>query len=557
MREQMKKTIVVFAFLLVFGLSLPAAIPDSERQVLIGLYNSTNGDNWVRKDNWKKNPTEFNDPGTENTWYGVTIGIVNWNETVTGIQLYSNNLAGTIPSELGSLSNLKDLDFWNNQLSGSIPPELGNLSNLQYLYLNSNQLMGSIPLSLSNLSNLDTLQLNDNQLTGSIPTEFGNLSNLFYLYLYNNQLSGSIPSQFGNLRNLCIVNLSSNVLSGPIPPELGNLSNLYILCLDYNQLSGSIPTSFGSLSNLKWLTLSNNQLSGTIPMELGNAFNLQYLYLNFNQLTGNIPAELDYLKNLKEFNLSGNMLSGAIPFDLTSMHNLDPNNTDIGYNALFAIDAKLINFLNHKDPDWAATQTIAPVGVSAASQNSTDVLVSWTPIPYTQDDGGYTVYISKTSGGPYFLIGETVNKSASSFLVIDLLLNTEYYFVVSTFTLPHGRNNNTVRSAYSDEVSITTPRAASAWKAGISYKVGDCVIYNGKTWRCTYAHTAQADWYPGAPGIWFWTLADYDGQWHAGISYKKGDVVQYLGKYWQCIFAHTAQSNWYPGAPGIWFWKKL
>jgi hypothetical protein len=67
--------------------------------------------------------------------------------------LYNNQLSGSIPSELGSLSQLTHLCvlnvyaervlmrclchynryLFNNQLSGSIPSELGSLSQLQVL----------------------------------------------------------------------------------------------------------------------------------------------------------------------------------------------------------------------------------------------------------------------------------------------------------------------------------------------------------------------------------------------------------------------------------------
>lgn len=43
------------------------------------------------------------------------------------------------------------------------------------------------------------------------------------------------------------------------------------------------------------------------------------------------------------------------------------------------------------------------------------------------------------------------------------------------------------------------------WALNTHYKVGDKVSYAGKTWTCTFTHTAYApNWYPGAPGIWFW-----------------------------------------------------
>jgi len=79
--------------------------------------------------------------------------------------------------------------------------------------------------------------------------------------------------------------------------------------------------------------------------------------------------------------------------------------------------------------------------------------VSWTPITYTGDTGGYRVFSSTTPGGPYTEEGMTADKSASSLTVDGLNPSTTYYFVVVTRTNPHGNNSNTVNSDLSEEVS--------------------------------------------------------------------------------------------------------
>jgi len=61
------------------------------------------------------------------------------------------------------------LNLGSNQLTGSIPPEIGSLTNLTSLYLDDNQLTGEIPSEIGNLTNLRTLYLAVNQLTGAIP----------------------------------------------------------------------------------------------------------------------------------------------------------------------------------------------------------------------------------------------------------------------------------------------------------------------------------------------------------------------------------------------------
>ena len=212
----------------------PKAAPSPEiREALVALYRATNGPGWTNSKNWMST-------APIHQWRGV---VSDCDGSVSGLTLNSNQLAGQIPSELGSLSELKTLWLRDNQLTGPIPPELGNLSNLDSLILDWNQLSGPIPTELGNLSNLAKLQVQGSELSGPIPTELGNLSNLESLLLNINQLSGPIPPELGNLSNLTTLMLNSNQLSGPIPSSLGNLSNLTGLYLGRNQLSGCIPAT--------------------------------------------------------------------------------------------------------------------------------------------------------------------------------------------------------------------------------------------------------------------------------------------------------------------------
>ena len=77
----------------------------------------------------------------------------------------------------GTPQRVVELDLANNQLTGTIPTELGNLTNLERLYLGYNQLTGQIPDSLSNLAGLSNLYLRDNQLTGCIPVGLRDVEN--------------------------------------------------------------------------------------------------------------------------------------------------------------------------------------------------------------------------------------------------------------------------------------------------------------------------------------------------------------------------------------------
>ena len=282
-------------------------------------------------------------------WTGVE---VDSEQQVTHLRLPESGLSGSIPTLLGDLHGLRELDLQENSLTGEIPEELDNLTELEELYLQGNQLTGEVPAWMGDFTNMRRLWLGFNQLEGSIPPQLGNLSRLESLYLGGNtQVTGPIPHELGNLANLKELWLGDGIqLSGEIPSELGNLANLEVLdlggnndlntpdggipvwledkanlrwlWLDGNLFTGEIPAWLGGLTELERLSLHNNQLTGTIPPELGNLTNLRGLQLYRNQLTGEIPPELGNLSNLYELVLHVNLLEGNIPPELGNLANL-------------------------------------------------------------------------------------------------------------------------------------------------------------------------------------------------------------------------------------------
>ena len=303
----------------------------TDRAALVALYNATYGDNWTTNTNWLSNAPLGN-------WFGVT---TNSDGRVTAVKLHDNLLGGTLPNEIGNLSELRTLnlernrhkgevgegdqsgipvgigngagDGWKGGLGGAIPSSLGRLSNLQSLDLGTNFFTGSIPTSLGNLGNLTFLDLSWNALSGAIPPALGNLRSLQTLWLLNNDLSGSIPSALAQLGRLENFSVGHNELTGSIPAQMGNLTTLVDFYVDDNALSGSIPATLGNLTNLQRFNLEHNALTGSIPPELGNLRNAWLFYLAHNQLTGEIPSSLANLTSVTNLRLSYNNLTGCVP----------------------------------------------------------------------------------------------------------------------------------------------------------------------------------------------------------------------------------------------------
>ena len=116
---------------------------------------------------------------------------------------------GNIPSQLGWLTSLTSLDLYSSNLSGSIPTEIGRMTQLEVLRLwfhyHSN-VVGNIPTEIGRLTNLKTLVIalssTRGRLDGNIPTEIGRMTALTRLNLFTYHLDGTIPSEIGRLTNL-------------------------------------------------------------------------------------------------------------------------------------------------------------------------------------------------------------------------------------------------------------------------------------------------------------------------------------------------------------------
>ncbi|KAH9737063.1 protein kinase domain-containing protein [Citrus sinensis] len=190
--------------------------------------------------------------------------------------------------------------------------------HVRELLLNGNKLSGSLPDDLGYLSNLNRLQVDENNITGTIPKSFANLSRVRHLHLNNNSIGGQIPSELSKLSTLIHLLVDNNNLSGNLPPELSELPQLRILQLDNNNFSASeIPATYGNFSKLVKLSLRNCNLQGAVP-DLSRIPNLYYLDLSWNHLTGSIPSK-KLSENVTTIDLSDNYLNGSI---LESISNL-------------------------------------------------------------------------------------------------------------------------------------------------------------------------------------------------------------------------------------------
>ena len=262
----------------------------SDREILEILYHATDGPNWTSSSNWLTDAPLAD-------WYGVRTDA---SGRVVTLWLYQNGLSGSIPPELGNLTNLKRLGLIWSDLTGPIPPELGNLSRLESLRLDGSALSGPIPPELGNLANLWGLILSNNDLSGSIPPGLGTLEKLRELWLFDNNLRGQLPRELGNLASLRQMWLFDNDLSGLLPTELGRLSRLEDLNLSRNAFIGTIPSEYGALAALEDLSVGGNAgMSGVLPASLTALRRLETFFTSGTGLCAPLEDEfIDWLRGI-------------------------------------------------------------------------------------------------------------------------------------------------------------------------------------------------------------------------------------------------------------------
>ncbi|CAA0809369.1 Probable receptor protein kinase TMK1 [Striga hermonthica] len=287
---------------------------------------------------------------------------------VTRIQIGHQNLAGTLPTELSSLTQLERLELQWNNISGPLP-SLKGLSSLQVLMLSHNHFTFIPADFFSGMSSLQSVEIDNNPFSAwEIPESLRNASTLQNFSANSANITGKIPAFFGPdaFPGLTTLHLALNSLEGELPPGLSG-SQIESLWVNGQKLGGGIDV-LQNMTFLKEAWLHSNGFTGPLP-DFSGLKNLEVLSLRDNSFTGPVPSSLVNLESLKVVNLTNNLLQGPMPkfnntvaVDMTNDTNsfclTKPGDCDPRVNMLLSI-VKSMNYPRKFSENWKGNNPCA------------------------------------------------------------------------------------------------------------------------------------------------------------------------------------------------------
>jgi len=240
-------------------------------------------------------------------WVG---NICDDNKKLRALHIMGQNITGTIPEDLVSLSLLQSLRLAYNNFTGTLPTIYASMRQLLSLEVHGNELNGTFPSEYFSATLLQTLNILDNKFNGTISSDIQKLTNLKGLHIGNNFFTGTIPAEIFELEYLSFLQLQDNVFTGTLPTEVGNMPQLQEFRAESNQLTGTLPSEIGLMTNLVDFRVSWNKMTGTLPLELYDISYLGNLNIFSNYFNGTIDPKIQQLSDLKYLYLSRNEFTG-------------------------------------------------------------------------------------------------------------------------------------------------------------------------------------------------------------------------------------------------------
>ena len=213
---------------------------------------------------------------------------------------------GVIPTQLGLLSNLRELFLVESLNETTLPTEIGLLTKLTRLDIADSRIIGTIPKEIGALTHLERLSLANAMLTGTIPSEVCNCTDLWQISLDRTGISGTLPECIIYLNMIRSFHLHNTHIVGSLPSEVTNWAHLVSISLPAS-MNGTLPGGLGQLKHLELLGIysdgQKSHITGVLPKSLSET-PLSTIIIPNSPLHGPIPVHATSLLHLCVVNSS-------------------------------------------------------------------------------------------------------------------------------------------------------------------------------------------------------------------------------------------------------------
>lgn len=165
--------------------------------------------------------------------------------------------------------------------------------------------------------------------------------------------------------------------------------------------------------------------------------------------------------------------------------------------------AKLtITVTQGKDTPTPGVTIPTPGSISVDNPNNSGNYTVTGTIPSNNTATNYTIYEGATAVKSGTLTQNSSTVQTVSYVVSNRASGSYNYTLALT---------NSAGSVTSSQITVTVTNSSGGtpttqeWRAGVSYKAGDLVVYNGKTYKCLQPHTSLNGWEPSNIAS-LWTL---------------------------------------------------
>lgn len=290
--------------------------------VLREYYTALHGDGWTTAAGWTNwtNSEGKLVPAHDNycAWSSIKCDAQG---RIFSLSLFFNNMTGTFPESIGSLSTLRVFGWGPS-------PGLGDIHQLFTKEHSWQAISGTLPASIAKLSSLTNLlavpfsslrgdlfpELHPSGISGSLPPSLP--QSVFSLVTIGAALTGTVPATFDAVGFVGIWTDTTKkyTISGTLPASWGSSGHLHAITYIMTHLSGSLPQFIGT-SGHKVKTIVSQfspRIQGSAPTAKQTP-NLKHMSANLCQISGTVPSDLLDMTRLINYWMSSNSMSGTLP----------------------------------------------------------------------------------------------------------------------------------------------------------------------------------------------------------------------------------------------------